>query len=275
MSFIETTPTGTPLFLYFAPHAPHEPATAAPGDRSAFADLPKWRPPSYDELDVSDKPEYVQRRVRLDAAARAEIDGFRRSQYRSLLAVDRAVGELVEALERTERLENTLLVYMADNGMSWGEHRWQGKLVPYEESIRVPFVVRYDAMIRSPMMDDRLVLNIDLAPTFADVAGIPAPRVEGESLVPLFGGAGGPWRTDFLIEHLEKSNSGVPTYCGVHSERHVFVRYVNGEEELYDLGRDPGQLSNVVDDDRYAEIRLEMFGRLRQLCDPAPPGLSL
>ena len=273
--FIESTPAESPLFMYFAPHAPREPATPAPGDRNAFADLPKWRPPSYDEVDVSDKPEYMQRRVRLDAASRAEIDHFRRSQYRSLLAVDRAVGELVDALERTDRLEDTLLVFMADNGMSWGEHRWQGKLVPYEESIRVPFVVRYDAVIRSPRTEDRLVLNIDLAPMFADLAGIPAPRVEGASLVPILADAGGTWRTDFLIEHLEKSNSGVPTYCGVHTERHVFVRYASGEEELYDLERDPAELVNVAADDRYAEIRREMFGRLRQLCDPAPPGLSL
>ena len=139
----------------------------------------------------------------------------------------------------------------------------------------MPFVVRYDAMIRSPTTDEHLVLNIDLAPTFADVAGIPAPRAEGASLVPLFSEASGTWRTDFLLEHLEKSNSGVPTYCGVHTERHVFVRYVNGEEELYDLERDPAELVNVAADDRYAEIRREMFGRLRQLCDPAPPGLSL
>ncbi|MCI0633148.1 MAG: sulfatase [Actinobacteria bacterium] len=273
--FIEGTPAEAPLFMYFAPHAPHEPATAAPGDRNAFEDLPRWRPDGYDEADVSDKPAYIRYRARLGSAARAEIDVFRRSQYRSLLAVDRAVGELVDALERTERLENTLIVFMADNGMSWGEHRWQGKLVPYEESIRVPFVVRYDAAIRSPRTDDHLILNIDLAPTFAELAGIGAPGVEGASLVPLLGDAAGRWRTDFLIEHLEKSNSGVPTYCGVHSERYVFVRYVTGEEELYDLELDPAELVNLAGDDRYAEIRREMFGRLRQLCDPAPPGLSL
>ena len=121
VSFIETTPRGTPLFLYFAPHAPHEPATAAPGDRGAFADLPKWRPPSYDEVDVSDKPEYMQRRVRLDAAARAE----NRRLPSQLVPVAPRRGPRGRRTRRGARadgrLENTLLVYMADNGMSWGE----------------------------------------------------------------------------------------------------------------------------------------------------------
>ena len=106
------------------PHAPHEPAMAAPGDRRAYTDLGAWRPPNYDEADVSDKPAYIRDQPRMDAVASARIDEFRRSQYASLLAVDRAVGTIVDALEQTERLSNTLIVYTSDNGMSWGEHRW-------------------------------------------------------------------------------------------------------------------------------------------------------
>jgi hypothetical protein len=82
------------------------------------------------------------------------------------------------------------------------------------------------------------------------------------------------WRSDFLLEHMEKSLGGVPTYCGVHSERHVFVRYATGEEELYDLEREAAQLANLVRLDRYAELRRELLGRLRELCDPAPAGLG-
>jgi arylsulfatase A-like enzyme len=277
VDFIRTTPADTPLFLYFAPHAPHEPATAAPGDGDAFADLEPWRPESYDEADISDKPAYIQRRYRLSATERAGIDRFRRSQYRSLLAVDRTVGEIVDALEATDRLSNTLIVFTSDNGMLWGEHRWDTKLVPYEESIRVPFVLRFDAAIRTPRTDERLVLNIDLAPTFADLAGIAAPRAEGRSITPLLFDEARrpPWRNDFLLEHMEKSAGGVPTYCGVHTGDRVFVRYVTGEEELYDLARDPAQLENLAGDERYAPIRREMLRRLRELCDPAPPGLTL
>ena len=88
------------------------------------------------------------------------------------------MSEIVDALSDTGRLSNTLIVFTSDNGMLWGEHRWSSKVVPYEESIRVPFVIRDDALITAPRRDDHLVLNIDLAPTFADIAGIPhrAPR---------------------------------------------------------------------------------------------------
>jgi arylsulfatase A-like enzyme len=121
--FIESTPEDTPVFLYFAPHAPHEPAMAAPGDRRAYTDLGPWRPLNYDEADVSDKPAYIRDQPRMDAVASARIDEFRRSQYASLLAVDRAVGTIVDSLDQTGRLSNTLIVYTSDNGMSWGEHR--------------------------------------------------------------------------------------------------------------------------------------------------------
>lgn len=272
--FIGSTPTDTPLFLYFGPHAPHAPATAAPGDEHAFSDLPRWRPRSYDEADVSDKPEYIQRRIRLPGDVRAKIDAFRRQQYRSLLAVDRAVGAIVDVLEETGRLDNTLIMFTSDNGMAWGEHRWNTKLAPYEESIRVPFVVRYDAAIRSPRTDEHFVLNIDLAPTIAAAAGVAAPGVDGVDLAPLFTDDEAPWRDDFLVEHLQKNEISVPTYCGVRTTEHLFVRYRTGEEELYDLQRDPAQLQNIVDLDGYKEIRRDLLRRLRDLCDPVPPGFA-
>jgi N-acetylglucosamine-6-sulfatase len=181
----------------------------------------------------------------------------------------------VGALERNGRLENTLIVFTSDNWMLWGEHRWWTKLVPYEESIHVPFIVRFDAMIRSPRVDDRLVLNIDLAPTFAELSSVASDDADGRSLVPLFEDEGTPWRVDFLLEHLQKAPRTVPTYCGVHSDRYVYVRYRTGEEELYDLDRDPAQLENGINNDRYAETLNAMRQRLRALCDPRPPGYSL
>jgi N-acetylglucosamine-6-sulfatase len=273
--FIESTPPDMPLFLYFAPHAPHEPAMPAPGDRRAYTDLRPWRPSNYDEVDVSDKPAYIRNQNPLDALEGARLDEFRRSQLGSLMAVDRAVGTIVDTLEKTGRLANTMIVFTSDNGMLWGEHRWGTKLVPYEESIHMPFVVRFDAMIASPRTDDRLVVNIDLAPTFAELAHVGAHGAEGSSLIPLLGDGAASWRTDFLLEHMQHSRGGVPTYCGVHSERYVFVRYRTGEEELYDLERDPAELVNRVESARYAEIRRQMFERLRELCDPLPPGYLL
>jgi arylsulfatase A-like enzyme len=272
-SFIRSTNLGRSLFLYFAPHAPHEPATPAPEDETKFSNLEPWRPASYNEVNVSDKPEYIREEA-LDGAMTAKIDRFRLDQYRSLLAVDRAVADIIDTLADTGRLSNTMLVFMSDNGMLWGEHRWNKKVVPYEESIRVPFVLRADSLVEAPRRDGHLVLNADLAPTFAQLAGIAAPDMEGQSLLPLIASPTASWRSDFLIEHLKMDPGGVPTYCGVHSSRYVYVDYTTGEEELYDLARDPLELTNRANDPAYRDERRALRDRLVQLCHPRPPGFS-
>ena len=272
---IRSTDPDQPLFLYFAPHAVHGPATPAPRDRGAFANLDPWRPVSYDEEDVSDKPAYIRARGALPAATRASIEAFRRDQYRALRSVDRAVSDILDALTDTGRLSNAVIVFTSDNGMMWGEHGWSSKVVPYEESIRVPLVIRADGMIASPHRDDHLVLNIDLAPTFADVSGAAAPRMEGMSVVPLLASTRAAWRSDFLMEHLELGSGGVPTYCGVHGTRYVYVDYGTGEEELYDLRADPFQLTNVVRSRAYADVLHAQRVRLQQLCRPRPPRFTL
>lgn len=273
VEFIEETDPSTPLFAYLATSAPHNPATPAPSDAGAFADLAPWRPRNHDERDVSDKPAHIRRAPRLDADARREIDAFRVNQYRSLLAVDRTVGDIVEALRDTGRLSNTLILYTSDNGKAWGEHRWHRKVVPYEESIRVPFVVRFDAAIGEPRSDDHLVVNVDVAPTLAELAGASVDGMEGRSLVPLLAAPNAPWRTDFLLEHSPVGR-GVPAYCGVRNERFKYVRYATGEQELYDLLRDPDELVNTVTLVRYASIVRELRARADRLCRPRPPDFT-
>lgn len=275
VSFIRSTPSSQPLFLYWATHAPHWPAIPHPMDRDAFAALDAWRPSSFDEVNVSDKPAWVRRLPRIDARTSAEISEYRLRQIRSLQAVDRAVGDIVEALDETGRLENTLIVFMSDNGMSWGEHRWHRKSVAYEEAIHVPMLVRFDAMIDEPRGDDSLALNIDLAPTFAAVAGVEAAGAEGRSLLPLLRSPDPTnWRDAFLIEHLGEGANASPTFCGIHTERYVLVRYATGEEELYDLLRDPRQLTNRDGRGRWRPLQDRLRADLQELCQPAPPGFS-
>jgi arylsulfatase A-like enzyme len=267
-----------PLFLYFAPFAPHfdrrSPfsVTAATRHAGAFAGLEPWRPPSYDEADVSDKPAWLRALAPFSEERRAALDSYRRSQLDSLLAVDDAVAGILDALADTRRLRNTLFVFTSDNGLAWGEHRWSSKLVPYEESIRVPLVVRYDALPAWPRADDRIALNVDLAPTLAAAAGTDAPGVEGRSLLPLLSAETPHWRSDFLVEHLGASATAtVPTYCAVRGERYAYVQYASGEEELYDLALDPHQLENRA---RRLTLRRTLSGfrsRLLALCRPAPP----
>jgi N-acetylglucosamine-6-sulfatase len=274
VNFIEQTDPSTPLFLLFSPHTPHRPATPAPGDETAYSTLEPWRPLSYNERDVSDKPLYVRRQGRFDRTRKAAIDAFRKDQYRTLIDLDRQVGAIVDALDSTGRLRNTLLVYTSDNGMLWGEHRLTGKGVPYEESIRVPLVLRYDPLITQPRVDGHFVLNLDLAPTFAAAAGTGLPDADGRSLLPLAAGLSPRWRKQFLVEHLNLRGAGTPTYCAVRTGRYAWIDYGSGEKELYDLRYDPFELTNRSTSPRYRAPRLRLRRRLRHLCKPPPPGYT-
>ncbi|MCA1727743.1 MAG: sulfatase-like hydrolase/transferase [Actinobacteria bacterium] len=201
-----------------------------------------------------------------------QIPTLRRRQLQSLLPVDRAVERIVRALEETGRLEDTMIVFMSDNGYAWGEHRWKNKQTAYEHDIRVPMIIRYDRLGLSPRTEDRLVLNVDVAPTLAALSGITLPRPEGRDLGPVLHGSGGRWRTDFLIEH--RQDEGVftlPSYCAVRDERFLYVRYFTLEEELYDLRADPSELRNVARDPPYRAERDRLRQRLRELCDRPPP----
>jgi arylsulfatase A-like enzyme len=119
------------------------------------------------------------------------------------------------------------------------------------------------------------VTNIDLAPTFAELAGASAPGVEGRSLVPLFRSASAPWRSDFLIEHLQDGEKDTPTFCEVRSTRYAYVLYKTGEQELYDLPSDPNELENRAEDPGLASTVAAMRARVGELCDPPPPGFTL
>jgi N-acetylglucosamine-6-sulfatase len=259
-----------PVFAIFAPAAPHDPAIPTPVDEGTFGDLPPWRPPSFNEPDASDKPEHVRAFVPLGPDRIEHLEALRRNQYRTLRAVDRSVGRLLDALEDTGRLDDALVIYTSDNGLLWGEHRWVKKEVPYEEAIRVPLVIRADAIPGGAVRtESHLVANIDLAPTIADAAGVPLPGADGRSLLPLLEQREERWRHAVLIEHLRGTNP-IPTYCAVRTARYLFVSYVTGEQELYDLEADPFQLRNRAGSAPGVQARLETV--LDRLCDPRPPG---
>jgi N-acetylglucosamine-6-sulfatase len=259
-----------PVFAVYAPPAPHHPAIPAAEDADLFGDLPPWRPPSFNEPDVSDKPAHVRAIVPLGPDRTAYVDALRLDQYRTLRAVDRAVGRLLDALEDTGRLDDALVIFTSDNGVLWGEHRWVRKEVPYEEAIRVPLVIRADRLVSAAGgTDPHLVANIDLAPTIASVAGVPLPDADGRSLLPLLDGSAETWRHAVLIEHLRGTNP-IPTYCAIRTSRYLFASYDTGEGELYDLAADPFELSNLAGSAPVERARLE--GALERFCDPPPPG---
>ena len=261
-----------PLFLTFAPYAPHEPSTPASQDRAAA--VPSRPPaPSVGEEDVTDKPAWVRGLPPLDATDRAALAALRTDADRSLLAVDRAIGRILDALDRTGRLDRTIVVFTSDQGLAFGEHRWTKKEAPYEEVIRIPLVIRLPPGEGAavPATRTELVANIDLAPTLADLAGAAHPPTDGASLVPLLRGEHPPWRDALLLEHLG-GGTPVPSYCGVRTAEAKYVRYGTGEEELYDLVADPFELANLAA--APSSLLEELRARTRALCVPPPPGME-
>ena len=280
LRFIESAPSTQPLFLFWAPHAPHRPADPAPGDEGTLAQsLPLWRPASYNEADVSGKPWFIQAVPPWDESKSAYWDAVQVAMHESLLSVDRWIGRILSALEAAGRLHNTLLVFTSDNGFLLGEHRWQGKLVPYEESIRVPWIVRWDSA-NFPSVggtDAHLIVDTDVAPTFAKVAGVSMEPTDGLDFVALLQGEVASWRSDFLIEHGgEVGDNGAEglAYCGVRTETSKYVQYWNGFEELYQLSSDPNELENLASDPNHQGLLGRLRERARSLCDPPPPGFT-
>jgi N-acetylglucosamine-6-sulfatase len=280
VDFIHEAPGGQPLFLYWAPHAPHLPSTPLNSDKGSLASsLTPWRPPSYNESDVSDKPWYIQQIAPWSADKSAHWDQVRENMYESLIDVDRWVGSIVDALASTGRLNNTMLVFTSDNGFLLGEHRKTAKVVPYEESIRVPWIVRWDAASfpERGRTDTHLMLNTDFATTFAHVAGTSMGTTDGLDFANLAASPSGSWRTNFLIEHGGTVSGGKAnglTYCGYRSQNYMYAQYWNGFEELYDINRDPYEMSNVASAPQYRNALEAIRGLTHNMCNPVPPGFS-
>jgi arylsulfatase A-like enzyme len=256
---------GQPFFLYVLPFNPHSPSVAAPRHDGMFADAELPRPPSFDEADVSDKPAFIRRLPPLNQEQIAYLEYEYRKRIASLQAIDDMVESIVAALGETGQLDNTYVIYTSDNGFHMGEHRLiAGKDTPYEEDIRVPMVMRGPGVPVGERLD-ALVGNIDLAPTFAEIAGIAAPEfVDGRSFLPLLQDRERPWRESFLIERRKleeqlvrqsKYNGLTPeeldqaaVFNGLRMRDLVYVEYGTGEQELYDLAQDPHQLANLAED---------------------------
>jgi len=257
-----------PFFLYFAPVAPHLPAIPAPQDRHKLENLAPLHTPSMDERNIGDKPWAYWHRGVMKAAAELYQNDVRRRQLQSLLALDRSVKQIVETLRQRGQLDRTVILYSSDNGFLWGEHRLGGKLWPYEESTHVPLIVRTPWTTHA-VVDHDAVLNIDLAPTIAAIAGATPDRPEdGRSFLPLLRGRRIHWRDAYLIEYLGRDmlkQSGPPPYVAVHTRRYLYVEYRRGWRELYDLRRDPWELDNVAGTARYASVQRSLHLLLQRL----------
>ncbi|MEA2407446.1 MAG: N-acetylglucosamine-6-sulfatase [Thermoleophilaceae bacterium] len=273
------SPGEQPFFMslwYVAPHRgaprdaddPPRPGTPspAPRHRDAFAGVRMPRHPNFNERNMYDKPQVVADRPRLSPELAAGVEENWRQENEALMGVDEGVAQIVEALRRNGELENTLIVYMSDNGFMHGEHRALAeKVLPYEESIRVPLVMRGPGIPRG-RVDQRLVGNLDVPATILDAADAVSGRVlDGRSLLELLADPGAEWGRDILIENGNGAN-GVPAYRGMRTYRFKYIEHrTTGEYELYDLEKDPYELQSLDGRASYARVQADLRSRLRQL----------
>ncbi len=245
-----TANDSSPFFMYLAPLAPHSPYTPASRHENAYENARAPRSPSFDERDISDKPEWVRDMPRLGKDVE-KVDRTYQGRLRLLLSLDEMVAGLIEELRATGELDNTYVFFTSDNGYHLGEHRLsKGKRTAYEEALRVPLAVRGPG-VPTGASAEQMALNIDFAPTIAELAGVPASEfVDGRSLAPLLDGsppATSSWRSAFLVEHWSGGTTDVreaPTYAGVRTQRHKYVEHATGDKELYNLDSDPYELEN-------------------------------
>lgn len=266
LTFIDSSVKAeSPFFLFVSVYAPHGPSTAAPRHEGLYNDLTYPQKPSALE-DISDKPQIIQALTQTgDEFDVGDADNVFRMRAASLQAVDELVADLVRKLEETGQLENTYIIFTSDNGFHLGEHRLpSGKGTPYEEDIRVPLLVRGPGIYPGTTVT-QMTANIDLAPTIAEMTHSSAPDfVDGRSFLPWLRGEEVQWRDGLLIEFgyidedavsqaladPENDNLLVGVEGGafraIRGRDYVYVEYVNGEKEFYDLLNDPYQLENMA-----------------------------
>jgi arylsulfatase A-like enzyme len=261
LSFLDSAAGGSaPFLLILAGHAPHAPANPPPPDRDLYPDLPPLRPPNFNEPDVADKPRWLQQTPPLSEEQVRDLDEFRRRQLQTLWSLDQSIGALLDRLAMQGRLDDTVVVFLSDNGLLLGEHRLDNKVRVYEKSIQTPLAIRYPRVFRAGAVDERLVANIDLAPTILELAGLPVPAdANGRSLAPRRSTAG--WRTALLIEAWPDDTA----YAAAHTGDAVYVETEGDLAEYYDLRSDPYQLANRAGDSTVAAEVERMRQRLQGL----------
>ena len=286
IEFIQSTPERMPLALTMSFNAPHaedsdERQYIWPAAVDTFyqnLDLPP--PPLSDPAFHEALPEFLRLpeinmnrfrwfwRFDTPEKARHMTKGY----FRMITGVDAAIGRVLEALEEAGRAENTVVVLIGDNGYFLGERGYAGKWLPHEPSIHVPLLI-YDPR-RSEyagLRPEAMALNIDIAPTLLDIAGLETPpQMQGRSLLPLLSGPPpADWRTDFFVEHL-MDHVQIVKHEGVRGPRFKYARYFELEpmyEELYDLDNDPLETENLVDDPAYQDELNRMRARTDELRD--------
>jgi arylsulfatase A-like enzyme len=281
IEFLDSMPAGKPFclslnfkephgpFNYFDPDHPNDytaatPAAPATYTKAAFEALPGFLRKSLNGTESGEWPDKPEERFLSDV----------RTCYRLVSGVDAAVGKVMDALRRLKRDENTVVIFTSDNGSMRGAHGLWGKWIPYEESIRVPLIIRDPRMPAASRgtTRDQMTLNIDIAPTILGLAGLaPASRMQGRGLAPVLKNAKQAWRDEWFYEHTYDTippRLPIPPSEAVRTRDWKYVRYTKQTpvfEQLFDLRKDPAERINLASSSSHRSTLAKLQSRCEAL----------
>lgn len=291
LSWVKDRDTNKPFFLmvtYNAPHRPWQPGpeqqhlfehanmTEAPtlwddGSGRAFRTADQLMTVAYDLVEPDLKfsaPDTAGLGLTGDALTRWKYQRFIKDYMRTVLGLDAAVGRLMDEIKRLGLADNTVIVYSSDQGFFLGDHGWFDKRWMYEESLRTPLLIKWPGVVRAGSINRDMVMNLDLAETFLDIAGVRIPSsMQGLSMKPLLLGKKTAWRDAIYYQYF-----GYPDWhmvrrqYGVRDQRYKLIRYYDVDKwELFDLKRDPHEMKSVYNDPGYRDVVTRMEKKLELL----------
>jgi N-acetylglucosamine-6-sulfatase len=263
-----------PFFLYLSHKAVHGPFTPEPKYKGTLADIPFKLPASSKLLknNLRNQPRWLldQRNswhgMDFPLHSGNSVEALYKSYCEALRSVDDSIGAVMQQLKKMGIYDDTLVIYMGDNGYMFGEHGLIDKRVAYETSSRVPLLMQCPAMIKEGTVVDQLVANIDIAPTIMEAMGLKKPsHMDGESFLPLTQGTSIPWREYFLyVYYWEQNYPHTPTHFSVRGNQYKYTTYYGlwDTDELFDIQADPQEQNNLIYKPAYAQTKQQMQNRL-------------
>jgi len=266
-----------PFFLYLSHKAVHSPLAPAKRHRGRYKNQLYPLPPTYyqtvaDDYKALGWPEWVKQQryswhgVDYPYHSHQGIEDLVQLYCETLMGVDESIGAVMEYLKQEGLDKSTLVIYMGDNGFSFGEHGLIDKRHFYEESAKVPFLAHCPELFNGGQVVDRMVQNVDVAPTILAAAGLQAPAgMPGKSFIPLLKGNTAQWRDKIFYEYFwEFDFPMTPTVFGVRSNKYKYIRYFGiwDTNELYDLEKDPHETTNLISRPEYADTAKKLAGEL-------------
>jgi arylsulfatase A-like enzyme len=193
---------------------------------------------------------------------------YMRDYLSTAASLDRNIGRTLDYLDKNKLMDNTVVIYLSDQGFYLGEHGWFDKRFMYEESFRTPMVIRYPGVIKPGTVYNQMILNLDIAPTILDIAGLEIPsEIQGESFLPLLRNSTVNGRDALYYHYYENGEHAVSPHFGLKTDRYKLIRFYNRVEgwELFDLQRDPDEMKNLYARRRYQKLIVKLKNQLKSM----------